>query len=108
MGDNDSLGALDASYQFTVTMVNAVPSDAFLEITVPDDTMIPSGDASGFSMTCTSGCSSSTSFSYTQPTLTVSNLFSSYVDPATVLDFTIVGWTNPSTPSAVDFEMATF
>ena len=88
MGDNDSLGALDASYQFTVTMVNAVPSDAFLEITVPDDTMVPASVA-GFTMTCTSGCDSSTDFAYTSPTMTITNLFSSYVQPATVLDFTI-------------------
>jgi hypothetical protein len=71
VGENDSLGAADASYQFTTTMVNAVPSDAYLTITVPDDSLIPNSNPSAFSMTCTSGCDSSTTFSYTSPTLTI-------------------------------------
>lgn len=108
VGDNNSISAVDAEYQFSATMINPVPKGASLAITVPIDDIIPNGSTSGLSLTCSAGCDNNgATFSFVSSTLTISNLFLSYVLPGSDLTFSILGWTNPSSTETFSFEMKT-
>ena len=65
---NDSLGATDATYQFSIASTLAIPTEGVMVLTVPSGVTVPSDSVSGFSMSCSAGCTSAGTLSYDSST----------------------------------------
>ena len=106
----DGISKENANYGFTYRAANPIPDTAgLLVITVPDGVTVPGASASTLALTCNSGCADSgASMAYASGSreLTITGLFTSYVDAGETLDFEILGWTNPSSTATVTFAVA--
>lgn len=65
---NDSLGATDATYQFSVGATLAIPTEGVMVLTVPSGVTVPSDSVSDFSMSCSAGCTTAGTLSYDSST----------------------------------------
>ena len=104
------LSVTDVTYTFSITNQNAIPQEGVIIIVVPTGVTIPSNDFSDLIMVCTSGCNTAGTLSYNSGSrdLTIENSFTSYLDSASTISFTLTGWMNPTSTATLSFTVATY
>ena len=88
-------------------MADPVPTGSYLLLSFSSGITLPSS-YSGWSFSTKAGPVSGASFSTQSGSLKISNIFNYYYFAGTVYYFSVTGWTNPSSSTAVTFTIYTY
>ena len=105
----DAVMVTDSTYQFTVYTGGDMPKNAFFTLTVPLSVKLPENPATMIKLNCMIGCSSKSptiAWSATDRVLTFKGVVpevSSYISAPGPIQFTVKGFTNPSTTDRAYF-----
>ena len=104
----DGLGSAGARYGFTFTASNPIPDSGTLVIDVPSGITVPSS-GSDLTLACTANCDDSlATVTPAGNVITITNMFSgSYVSAGATVEFSIKGFTNPTTTAVQEFTLRT-
>ena len=91
-----------AIYRFRFKSNSIYPSLAGFKVTLPSDLLHTT--MTDYTLTCNAGCTSTTVTATNSPTteLYFKDVFTAEVAAGTIIDISILGWTNPSTETVID------
>ena len=92
----DTLSLGGAQYQFKFTTTNPINADTLVRVVVEDSTYLPAS-ASDLTLACITNCESGATVAITGEEITLTGMFTALDNNARAIDFTIKGFTNPST-----------
>ena len=92
----DTLSLGGAQYQFKFTTANPINADTIVRVVVEDSSYLPAS-ASDLTLACITNCESGATVAITGTEITLTGMFTALDVNARAIDFTILGFTNPST-----------